>query len=53
MSGSAPRSLTRSPDRVVVQPSEDIGQPGERIDVVELGGLDERVDGGGAAAALV
>lgn len=33
--------------------NEDIGKPGLRIDVVELGGLDQGVDDGGALAAAV
>ena len=33
------------------QSGEDIGEPGARIDAVELGGLDQGVHGGGAAAA--
>lgn len=32
---------------------EDIGEPGLRIDIVELGGLDEGVDDGGALAAAI
>ncbi len=32
---------------------QHVGEPGLGIDVVELGGLDQGVDGGGAAAALV
>ena len=41
------------PRRMIGQPSEDIGEPGARIDAVELGGLDQGVDGGGTAAAFV
>ena len=32
---------------------EDIGQPGLRIDVVETGGLDQRVKHGGALSAAI
>jgi hypothetical protein len=39
--------------RIVGQSCEHVGEPGLRIDAVELGGLDQRVDGGGALAALV
>jgi antitoxin component of MazEF toxin-antitoxin module len=38
---------------MVGQPRQHIGEPGLRIDAVELGGLDQGVDGGGAAGALV
>jgi hypothetical protein len=38
---------------MIGQPGEHVGKPGLRIDAVELGGLDQRVDGGGAAAAFV
>ena len=34
-------------------PLQHIPQPGRWVDLVELGGLDQRVDGGGALAALV
>ena len=39
--------------RVVLDAGEDIGEPGARIDVVELRGLDQRVDGGGTLGAGV
>jgi hypothetical protein len=39
--------------RVVGEPGEDVGEPGVGIDVVELAGLDQRVDGRGPLAALV
>lgn len=32
---------------------EDIGEPGLRIDIIELGGLDQRVDDGGTLPAAV
>ena len=38
---------------MIGQPGEDFGEPCLRVDVVELGGLDQCVDGGGTAAALV
>ena len=38
---------------MIRQTGKHVGEPGLRIDVVELGGLDERVDGGGAPAAFV
>ena len=39
--------------RIVGQARERVGEPGVRIDVVELGGFDERVKGGGALAAFI
>ena len=47
--------------RMIGEPCEHVGEPCVRIDVVELGGLDERVlggldervNGGGAPAAFV
>jgi hypothetical protein len=38
---------------MILQSRQDIGEPCPRIDVIELGGLDQRVDGGGAPAAFV
>jgi hypothetical protein len=38
---------------MIWQSGEHVGEPGTRIDVVELGGLDQRVDGCGAPAAVV
>ena len=38
---------------MILQAREDIGEPGLRIDVAELGGLDQRVDRSGATAAFV
>ena len=38
---------------MILQPCEDIGEPGLRIDIVELGSLDQRIDGGSAPAAFV
>jgi hypothetical protein len=37
---------------LILQSRQDVCEPGLRIDVVELGGFDEGVDGGGAAAAV-
>jgi hypothetical protein len=39
--------------RMVLQASEDIGGPGVRIDVVDLGGVDQRIDRGSAAATFI
>src|SRR5882757_4872668 len=39
--------------RMILQARQQVGEPGLRIDVVELGGLDQRVDGRGATAAGV
>ena len=38
---------------VIRQTSQDVGEPGLRIDVIELGGGDQRVDRSGAPAAFV
>src|SRR5436190_23461452 len=38
---------------MILQSCEDVGEPGPWIDVVELCGLDQRVDGRGAPAAFV
>src|SRR5690349_10817432 len=38
---------------MILKASEDVGEPCERVDVVELGGLDQRIDGSGAMAAFV
>jgi hypothetical protein len=38
---------------MIGQAGEHIGEPGLRVDVIELGGLDQRIDGGGAPAAFV
>ena len=38
---------------MILQTREDISEPCLRVDVVELGGLDQRVDGGSAATAFV
>ena len=38
---------------MIGQSGEHVCEPSLRVDVVELGGLDESVDGGGAMAAFV
>jgi len=38
---------------MIGQPSEHVGEPGPRINIVELGGLDQRVDGSGAPSTFV
>jgi hypothetical protein len=38
---------------MIWQPSEHVGEPCLRIDVVELGGGDQRVDGSRATAAFI
>src|SRR6266446_3476505 len=45
--------VPRRVDTVILQSCEDVGEPGLRVDVVELGGFDQRIDGGGAPAAFV
>ena len=39
--------------RMVGQLREDVGKPGAWIDIIELAGLDQRIDGCGATAPLV
>jgi hypothetical protein len=39
--------------RVIGQASEHVGEPGLRVDIVELGGGDQRVDRSGAPAAFI
>jgi hypothetical protein len=38
---------------VVGNATQDVGEPGLRIDIVEFGGADQRVDGRGALAAAI
>jgi hypothetical protein len=38
---------------MILQAREDVGKPGLRVDVIELGGLDQGVDRGGVLAASV
>src|SRR5262249_40109404 len=47
------QQLADAPHRMIGKAGEDIGEPSLRVDAVELGGLDQRVDGGGAAGAFV
>ena len=35
------------------EPCEHMGEPGLRIDIVELEGLDQCIDGGGTLASLI
>src|SRR6266853_490363 len=39
--------------RMILQSRQDVGEPSLWIDVVELGGLDQRIDGSGTATAFV
>ena len=39
--------------RMIGQSGEDAGEPGLRVDIVEFAGLDQGMDGGGAAASGV
>jgi hypothetical protein len=39
--------------RLIVDPAQFVGEPCLRIDIVEFGGDDQRVDGGGAFTAAV
>ena len=38
---------------MIVDPAQHIGEPGLRIDIVQPGGRDESVEGGGALAAAI
>ena len=38
---------------MISDPAQHVGEPGLRVDVVELGGLDQGVDGSGTTAARV
>ena len=42
-----------APGRMILQSGKNVGEPSLRIDGVELGGLDQRVDGGGAPTAFI
>jgi hypothetical protein len=49
-----PRQKLADPlGRMIGKSGEHVGEPCARINVVELGCLDQRVDGGGAPAAVV
>jgi hypothetical protein len=47
------QQLIDSTGAIILQPAEHICEPGARIDVIELTGFDQRVDGSGALAAAV
>lgn len=47
------QEVIEAPSGVAGDAGEDIGQPGLGIDVVELGGLDQRVDHRGSLAAAI
>ena len=47
------QELMQLGSRVIIDPAENIGEPGLRIDTVELGSGDQRVDRHGALAAAV
>jgi hypothetical protein len=47
------RSSASLAARVIVDPGKDIGEPGLRIDAVELGRFDQREHRGGALATAV
>ena len=47
------QQLVEPLNRMLGDASENVGEPGLRIDVVELGGGDQGVDGRGAPAALI
>ena len=38
---------------MIGDPSKDIGEPGARIDIVQLGGDDQRIDVGGPLATAI
>ena len=47
------QELMQPGSRVIIDPAEDIGEPGLRIDVVELGGLDQGEHRGGPFPAAI
>src|SRR5262249_21273204 len=47
------QQITDSLGGIIEQACEQVREPGLRIDVVELGGFGQRVDGGGTTAAVV
>jgi hypothetical protein len=47
------QKLTQPLDCMIVDTRQHVGEPGLWIDIVELGGGDEGVDGGGTAAAII
>ena len=52
-SASSRTGARRCALRVILRSGQDVGEPGLRVDIVEFGGLDQRIGGGGAAAAFV
>jgi hypothetical protein len=38
---------------MIGQPGEHVGEPRPRVDAVELAGLDQRIDDGGAPSAFI
>ena len=47
------QEFVNAPGRVIGQASEHVGEPGLRVEIVELGGGDQRVDRSSAPAAFV
>ena len=47
------QKLIQPLDSMIVDTRQHVGEPGLWIDIVELGGSDEGVDGSGAPAALI
>ena len=47
------QEFVKTGSRMVNDAAQHVGELGLRVDVVELGGADERADGGGALAAAV
>ncbi len=47
------QELIDAPGRMILQIRQNVGEPGLWVDVIELGGFNEGVDGGGAPAAFV
>src|SRR4249920_213327 len=47
------QKLIQPLDSMIVDAREHVGEPGLRINAVELGGSDEGIDGGSAPAALI
>jgi hypothetical protein len=47
------QQLTQPGRRVIINPAEDIGEPGFRVDVMQLGGLDQREHRGATLATPI
>jgi hypothetical protein len=47
------KKLVYAMSRMTSQTSEDIGQPGMGVDVVQPAGHDETIDGGGSLTAAI